>query len=1345
MKKILLILCALVCGTFAFAQTEATYIDNLHMKVGSTDMGVMQGQVTVVYESDAHDVIDFTLHDVDVTVSGSEYNLGDVTVKSVILGDEENGVASFSCSDDHDVALSDPEWEELLEQGLYTVTVNMTGEISTDKLRADMTIDIKLLGTISLATITATFGYGCDDYLIVNVKTGNYLAGGLYWGTCGTEGGKPQFFTLEEQADGTYTLDSHQTNGGNSHYLSDGLYVDADATSWTLDAVDGGYHISCAAGYLTGNGFQKELTLPSTAGETAVWKLVTLEEAIAGMDEATISVPVDVTPLIPSCEPKRNAWGDVVSTGAWTVTGYNEEDEPTNYAFGAGYTPASCAESYHSTNGFDIRQTFSLPKAGYYELTAQAFYRNDGGDVIPSMYVTTGTSASDTNGNFENKHLPEHNTSSDGMEGAYQEFLEGLYPVSLPFVVDNDGDEITVGFESNVEADDVMWSIFGELGLLYMGTELPELTAVTGKMNADVQTAMNEALAAYASGPTSATFAAAEQAIIDAEESIAYYAEITAAIESGDYEDVLKTFDADGQAAFENGFLAAYNACTLTNETIEDGLADACKQQTTEGSDMTYAVLNSGTWTGNTGTYDGGLERYQEANYTAGKILYKTIEGLTPGTYTVTFYAAANSTSDRGFSNIYGDNIAQAFANSATVDVTVINQTGCTLSNYEYTIKCTVGSDGVLEFGLQNIGTGGNWYVAQAVSLFLGEVEEEDPYIYNITSLLENPSFEDVDVTELTADGTRCDTTVGGAWTVTSLEGWDLVVPDNDWSFHDIMSADATATDNGFGAPGTPSDGTYMLYLRDGNVTVNASVEQSIVLPAGEYKLTVDTKCVTTSNSTGALVAKAGDETIESTAVALHTSYLVNEESLGWDTAVLTFTLTETTEVTVGVDISFNGNGSFLLDNFQLRSTEEVETVEYNYDVTWALANPSFETDKVANLTVDTGRSITDEDGNLVTACAWKVTSLTGWTLPTLSGDTYGVSDLMTSGATSTDNNYGVPGDPSNGSQMLYIRDAWQSDEDVKLTQELTLPAGDYKITVDTKCVANGSTATLFVDDKSKALTIHSTSNGTSETASNPFLDAWDTATLTFSLETEATVSVGIEFDFNTNGSFLLDNFKLYSVDAIDKTISWTMTDAGWGTMILPFDATLEDGLTAYSCAGTTTDEETETTTVDLTEVGQSITANTPYVIKCTDDSAIKPHSFTGTPTNTVETYTVGILTGTLVDLAIAQGAALATDGTNYVLQNHTDDGEGVAFYPITSASEGVTLDAYHCYLDLSLVTTSARPVALHFPGSGETTGIEAVESELIANDAIYDLSGRRVAKAVKGVYIMNGKKVLVK
>ena len=44
----------------------------------------------------------------------------------------------------------------------------------------------------------------------------------------------------------------------------------------------------------------------------------------------------------------------------------------------------------------------------------------------------------------------------------------------------------------------------------------------------------------------------------------------------------------------------------------------------------------------------------------------------------------------------------------------------------------------------------------------------------------------------------------------------------------------------------------------------------------------------------------------------------------------------------------------------------------------------------------------------------------------------------------------------------------------------------------------------------------------------------------------------------------------------------------------------------------------------------------------------------------------------------------------------------------------------------------------------GDATGIECIQNvEAAVENEIFDLAGRRVRKAVKGIYIVNGKKVL--
>ncbi len=319
-----------------------------------------------------------------------------------------------------------------------------------------------------------------DDYLIINVESGYYLAGGLSWGTCAMEGGRPQFVTLETYGtEGAYSLNSNQYNNADNHYLNvvstDGLYMDGTITGWTIeyDATNGGYtfYNATVGGYLTGAGFQKQVTA-GTATSKSYWKLVTKDEIIARMDTASVDSPVDVSALIPSCEPKRNPWGGYnvnskeVNTGAWTVTGYNVEDVPGNYSLGQNGNAVSCAESWHSDNGFDMHQIVTFPKAGYYILTSQAFHDHtqSGSNIYPSMY------AGDRSVEIYRGSVSDNITGNTDMANAYQDLLDGLHPLSLCLYVERDNTDLTVGFTSNYEGGDV-WNVFGELGLQYLGND----------------------------------------------------------------------------------------------------------------------------------------------------------------------------------------------------------------------------------------------------------------------------------------------------------------------------------------------------------------------------------------------------------------------------------------------------------------------------------------------------------------------------------------------------------------------------------------------------------------------------------------------------------------------------------------------------------------------------------------------------------------------------------------------------------------------------------------------------------------------------------------------------------
>ena len=99
----------------------------------------------------------------------------------------------------------------------------------------------------------------------------------------------------------------------------------------------------------------------------------------------------------------------------------------------------------------------------------------------------------------------------------------------------------------------------------------------------------------------------------------------------------------------------------------------------------------------------------------------------------------------------------------------------------------------------------------------------------------------------------------------------------------------------------------------------------------------------------------------------------------------------------------------------------------------------------------------------------------------------------------------------------------------------------------------------------------------------------------------------------------------------------------------------------------------------------------------------------------------------------------------------------GVATVNGTTYKDGSYVNAspYKAYLKVTVEAATESSAAapargFAFPGDGETTGIECitVTDEGTGNnwvEGIYDLQGRKVSKPTKGVYINNGKKVIIK
>lgn len=190
--------------------------------------------------------------------------------------------------------------------------------------------------------------------------------------------------------------------------------------------------------------------------------------------------------------------------------------------------------------------------------------------------------------------------------------------------------------------------------------------------------------------------------------------------------------------------------------------------------------------------------------------------------------------------------------------------------------------------------------------------------------------------------------------------------------------------------------------------------------------------------------------------------------------------------------------------------------------------------------------------------------------------------------------------------------------------------------------------------------------------------------------------------------------------DFAGQTVTFTASNDGknYATLNLPYASTLPEGVTAYKKGDVT---DTDVNLVEYKTAGNVLPANTPVLLTATE---------AGEKTFAPAAYAASEDTGFKGTL----GATAVTDDNAYILAKKNEE---VKFYALNSESN--TVNANKAYL---VIAASAGAQALNF-NFGEVTGIsQATAATENVNAPIFDLSGRRVMKAVKGgIYIQNGKK----
>lgn len=186
---------------------------------------------------------------------------------------------------------------------------------------------------------------------------------------------------------------------------------------------------------------------------------------------------------------------------------------------------------------------------------------------------------------------------------------------------------------------------------------------------------------------------------------------------------------------------------------------------------------------------------------------------------------------------------------------------------------------------------------------------------------------------------------------------------------------------------------------------------------------------------------------------------------------------------------------------------------------------------------------------------------------------------------------------------------------------------------------------------------------------------------------------------------------------------------ASFATLALPFDFKVASSNTndakLYSGAYNAT-----TRTLDMTAVEGVVPANAGVVIK--SDSKAANIVLTANAKAAETALTGNQLVGTTEEIAFSELTDKLVFGVT--AQNH------VGFY---TAGGSAALPANRAYLPTS-VLGGENAVAMNF--GGNVTGINAVVKAGKANAAIYDLTGRRVTRTVKGgLYIQNGSKFVAR
>lgn len=234
--------------------------------------------------------------------------------------------------------------------------------------------------------------------------------------------------------------------------------------------------------------------------------------------------------------------------------------------------------------------------------------------------------------------------------------------------------------------------------------------------------------------------------------------------------------------------------------------------------------------------------------------------------------------------------------------------------------------------------------------------------------------------------------------------------------------------------------------------------------------------------------------------------------------------------------------------------------------------------------------------------------------------------------------------------------------------------------------------------------------------------------------EGATSLTITLKNDLTSNAR--VDDLELSIYSGVG---SFKISEAGYGTYYTSDAYTMPEGVKGYTITG---NEGTSLVMKEAYAAGDVVPAKTALVV---EGAANKYYTLVAastelTPDNDNKLHGSDEAETTYVD---------GTDVKYYKL-SYNNEGNNLGFYWGSENGAAFTNGAHKAYLALNSETllSQSRGFSLADLAHGVTTGINITVKSATQSNFIYDLNGRRINSlngAAKGVYIMNGQKVLVK